>query len=77
MKEGWHEFALDSEIDDELSSFDLSDLGWNVDSNTESNANGVVTCASTSTGQSLTPNSSGDDCYLTSLLCERFPLCQL
>ena len=51
-----HELALDSKSDDKPSSFDLFDFTWNSDTNVESDADSVVTHASTSTGWCLAPN---------------------
>ena len=45
------------------SSFDLSDFALNSDSNAESDADSVVTSASTSTGRHLALN----NCFYTSL----------
>ena len=62
---------LDSESDEEPSSFDASDFGWNSHSNVESDVDIVVTCASTSTGWLLAPIN-----FLCTLL-PPFQRCQL
>ena len=51
-----HELALDSKSEDKSSSFDLLDFTWISDTNVESDADSVVTHASTSTGWCLAPN---------------------
>ena len=60
VKEVLHELALDSESNDEPSSSDSSDFGWNSHANVESEMDSVETCSSASTGWHLTQNSSGD-----------------
>ena len=50
------DLAFDGESDDETSSFDSPHFGWNSDLNVKSDADSVVKCASTGTGEHLTPN---------------------